>query len=107
MMCDTNTCCQQTLVHTHTEDIMKLTVLLCSVLLLSVSVLSQGDGTVGPQAETEKLGCAKYEGGLCTKEFDPVCGSDGRSYSTECVLCQLNSLQKTNVKVASKGECPP
>ncbi|XP_034738751.1 trypsin inhibitor ClTI-1-like [Etheostoma cragini] len=91
---------------------MKLTVLLCSVLLLSVSVLSQGDGTVGPdsennpQAGTEKVGCEKYEGGLCSKEYDPVCGSDGLVYSTECVLCQLNSLQKTNVKVASKGECP-
>ncbi|XP_039670113.1 trypsin inhibitor ClTI-1-like [Perca fluviatilis] len=100
---------------------MKLTVLLFSTLLLSVSVLFQGYETVSPDsetvpsdapkpdplAETKEPGCAKYEDGTCTREYDPVCGSDGKVYSTECVLCQLNSLQKTNVKIASKGECPP
>ncbi|XP_078117162.1 trypsin inhibitor ClTI-1-like [Sander vitreus] len=99
---------------------MKLTVLLCSALLLSLSVLFQGYETASPDSEmvtskapkpdpldeAKEPGCEKYEG-TCTREYDPVCGSDGQVYSTECVLCQLNRLQNTNVKIASKGECPP
>nr|XP_046262341.1 trypsin inhibitor ClTI-1-like [Scatophagus argus] len=99
--------------------VMKLTVLLCSVLLLADSVLSEdshfpdGDEMTMPDVpEQEALAaprepdCEKYEGQICTKQYDPVCGSDGNTYGTECVLCQQNRQQKKNVKVAGKGVCP-
>ncbi|XP_068571444.1 trypsin inhibitor ClTI-1-like [Cebidichthys violaceus] len=98
---------------------MKLTVLLCSVLLFSLSVLSLEDDAPdnnvttasGKPEQTTSTGptqpdCDKY-GNFCTKQYDPVCGSDGQTYSTECVLCQDNRMKKKNVTMTSKGECPP
>uniref|UniRef100_A0A8B9GV68 Kazal-like domain-containing protein n=1 Tax=Astyanax mexicanus TaxID=7994 RepID=A0A8B9GV68_ASTMX len=38
--------------------------------------------------------CVKYRDLKCTREFDPVCGDDGITYSTEC-----------HVKVMHQGPC--
>jgi len=42
----------------------------------------------------------------CTKERDPVCGSDGKTYSNRCVLGCEACKTETEITVASKGECP-
>ncbi len=39
---------------------------------------------------------------VCPKTYDPVCGSDGKTYANEC-LANLASTTKTNV--LHKGEC--
>ncbi|KAM4554529.1 ovomucoid-like [Odontesthes bonariensis] len=98
---------------------MKQTMLLFSLLLLFISVLSQEDDFSTPDSHKTKMvaaadqetlaepDCSSYEGEVCTKQYDPVCGSDGKTYGTECVLCQQNRQEKKNVKVASKGPCFP
>uniref|UniRef100_A0A4W5KZB4 Kazal-like domain-containing protein n=1 Tax=Hucho hucho TaxID=62062 RepID=A0A4W5KZB4_9TELE len=49
--------------------------------------------------------CSQYNMPMCPRNFEPVCGSDGTSYSNECMLCFQNMEQKSNIHIRSKGEC--
>jgi len=41
----------------------------------------------------------------CTKEFAPVCGSDGKTYSTECVMNAYSCRKGLNITVLHPGKC--
>ncbi|XP_078366590.1 uncharacterized protein LOC144650724 isoform X3 [Oculina patagonica] len=43
---------------------------------------------------------------LCTREYAPVCGTDGKTYSTECMMKLLVCKEGTDVTVKERGECP-
>ena len=43
---------------------------------------------------------------VCPKNYDPVCGTDGKTYSNKCVMECESCKQGTYVTVASYGECP-
>jgi hypothetical protein len=45
-------------------------------------------------------------GGVCPMEFDPVCASDGATYSNECVMTATACRKRrTDVRVLYRGEC--
>ncbi|XP_062862049.1 serine protease inhibitor Kazal-type 1-like [Trichomycterus rosablanca] len=79
---------------------MKLTILISASLLLCVAVL-----TAAEDAQPREADCEKFANDVCTREFNPVCGDDGNTYPTECVLCMENRLKNQPVKVVKMGPC--
>ncbi|KAM4617841.1 serine protease inhibitor Kazal-type 1-like [Discoglossus pictus] len=50
--------------------------------------------------------CAKYSGGDgCKIEYNPVCGSDGNTYASECHLCKENEERTIKVLIQLRGHC--
>ncbi|GFQ94824.1 agrin [Trichonephila clavata] len=52
-----------------------------------------------------KSGYAVCECPTCSEEFEPVCGTDGISYTNVCKLKQEGCDQKTDIDVAYTGLC--
>ncbi|MBN3305877.1 serine protease inhibitor Kazal-type 1 [Amia ocellicauda] len=81
---------------------MKLTFLVLTSMLIYLSGLISADP---PHGQPREPHCEEYSDGICSKEFDPVCGTDGKSYNTECVLCMENKRKSQHVLVKHQGEC--
>nr|XP_056704871.1 serine protease inhibitor Kazal-type 2 [Euleptes europaea] len=61
-------------------------------------MLPPGKGDFEPQ-------CNLYALPGCPRNFNPVCGTDGTTYSNECMLCSTNREEKKDVHISSKGPC--
>ncbi|XP_039100440.1 serine protease inhibitor Kazal-type 1 [Hyaena hyaena] len=79
---------------------MKVTsiLLLCALALLGFSGNTRAD-TPGREANcnTQVIGC--------TRIYNPVCGTDGKTYSNECMLCVENEKRQIPVLIKKSGPC--
>ncbi|PWS23015.1 hypothetical protein DKP78_15375 [Enterococcus faecium] len=80
---------------------MKLTILLCASMIFYLSVALADNALPEPR----EADCAKYLNDACSREYIPVCGDDGHTYSTECMLCHENKEKRQHVRIMYAGPC--
>ncbi|KAI1884995.1 hypothetical protein AGOR_G00215630 [Albula goreensis] len=80
---------------------MKILIFTFALLLLSVFSMAEESRPQPRKPECDK----RAEDGFCPKILDPVCGTDGNTYSNECALCYENKLRHTDVMIKHRGTC--
>ncbi|XP_012629647.1 serine protease inhibitor Kazal-type 1 [Microcebus murinus] len=78
---------------------MKIT----SIFLLTILALMSYSGDCRINKQGRQPVCEDIGG--CIKIYDPVCGTDGRTYPNECTLCQENKNRQFPVLIRKKGTC--
>lgn len=71
----------------------------CPVYCTTNSQCAAGSFCSKPTCDAQQGKCEKYQGFFCTAIYDPVCGCDGKTYSSAC-NAKLNQQN-----VAYVGEC--
>ncbi|NXC00004.1 IOV7 protein, partial [Orthonyx spaldingii] len=77
----------------------------------SASVEKEHDGECAPKPIV--VDCSKYSRGVvdghvmvvCPRIFEPVCGSDGFTYPSDCGICAYNAEHDTNITKIHDGSC--
>ncbi|XP_074085586.1 ovomucoid-like [Macrotis lagotis] len=59
----------------------------------------------------DTVDCSRYkklppgEPQICTAEYIPLCGSDGKTYSNQCVFCYAVKESNDKIKLSHRGAC--
>ncbi|XP_030306072.1 serine protease inhibitor Kazal-type 2 [Calypte anna] len=78
---------------------------LAPVLLVLLPALFAGLLRFPGAAASVPPACDRYGVPGCPRDYNPVCGTDGETYSNECVLCLSNRENKKDVQIFKRGRC--
>uniref|UniRef100_A0A8C5UCX1 Ovomucoid n=1 Tax=Malurus cyaneus samueli TaxID=2593467 RepID=A0A8C5UCX1_9PASS len=55
----------------------------------------------------QMIDCSQQKGGnmFCTSEYNPICGSDGRTYGNKCKFCNAVSRSSGALFFSHQGAC--
>ncbi|KAG5263720.1 hypothetical protein AALO_G00267860 [Alosa alosa] len=74
------------------------------IVIVMFGLIALATAAYIPDGATE-VDCTEYLLPMCTREYDPLCGTNGVEYSNECMLCLHNLEAKENIFVNHKGPC--
>ena len=88
-------------------------VVLCTQLTRNLSILLVDGLTCDPPCHRYGKCVKNQESGvnecscdrICTREYSPVCGTDGKTYGNECMMKLLVCDEGSNVTLNHPGEC--